>query len=205
VKSLAGYNPATKDKDRADAAKLLLAAGFPNGKGLDFVLDFANTAPSAGANATRFQSQMQQVFPDMTMKVIEVDLPTLAREQAAGVCQMVSNVVTANPDAVPEITAQYRTIAPGGYGYGNYGNFSNKDLDALIKKAQAELDNNARARLLDQFQQQWIDDWRPLIALHANPVFELVQGDVGGYEKSAGTWHGYGDWTRIREWFYVTK
>ena len=205
VKSLAGYNPDTKVKDRADAAKLLLAAGFPNGEGLDFLLEFANTAPSAAANATRFQSQMQQVFADIKVHLAAVDLATLAMAQAAGTCQMVSNMTTANPDAVSEMNAQYHTIAPGGYGYGNYGGFSNMDLDTLIQKAQAELDKNTRAQLLDQFQQRWVDDWRPLIVLHANPVVELAQGDIGGYEKSAGTWHGYGDWARIREWYYATK
>ena len=118
---------------------------------------------------------------------------------------MVSYVISASSDAVPEMNAQYHTVAPGGSGYGNYGGFSNRGLDTLLEKAQAELNHNTRAQLLDQFQQRWVDEWRPLIVLHANPAVALIQGDIGGYEKSAGTWHAYGDWTRIREWYYVTK
>ncbi|MEI6665445.1 MAG: ABC transporter substrate-binding protein [Chloroflexota bacterium] len=205
VKSLAGYNPDTKANDRADAAKLLEAAGFPQGKGIDFLLEFADIAPSAAANATRFQTQMQQVFTDIKVRVASVDLATLAMEQTAGRCQMVSYMISANSDAVPEMNAQYHTVAPGGSGYGNYGGFSNRGLDTLIEKAQAELNHNTRAQLLDQFQQRWVDEWRPLIVLHANPAVALIQGDICGYEKSAGTWHGYGDWTRIREWYYAAK
>src|SRR5206468_1229172 len=36
VRSLPGYNPDTKTQDRADGAKLLAAAGFPGGKGIEF-------------------------------------------------------------------------------------------------------------------------------------------------------------------------
>src|SRR4029079_12995991 len=36
VRSLPGYNPDTKVQDRAEGAKLLAAAGFPSGKGIEF-------------------------------------------------------------------------------------------------------------------------------------------------------------------------
>ena len=62
VKALPGYNPDTKAADRAEAAKLLEAAGFPNGKGLDFEIivvddgsddDTKDRAAGAGARVVR--------------------------------------------------------------------------------------------------------------------------------------------------------
>src|SRR5262249_50703631 len=40
VRSLPGFNPATKTQDRQTAAQLLTAAGYPNGKGIEFDIMF---------------------------------------------------------------------------------------------------------------------------------------------------------------------
>ena len=53
-------------------------------------------------------------------------------------------------------------------------------------------------KLFDDFQQKWITDWRPMIVCHANAVKTMVQGNVGGYEKSAGIWFGYRSNQEIR-------
>ena len=52
--------------------------------------------------------------------------------------------------------------------------------------------------LFDDFQQKWITDWRPMIVCYANAVKTMVQGNVGGYEKSAGPWFGYRSNQEIR-------
>ena len=111
----------------------------------------------------------------------------------AGTFQTVAYVITAVPDPVLELISQYRTG-----GSRNYGKFSNPELDAILGKTAGELNADARTKLFDEFQQKWITDWRPMIVCHANAVKTMVQGNVAGYDKSAGVWFGYRSTQEIR-------
>lgn len=202
VKTLPGYNPDTKAQDRAEAAKLLAAAGYPNGKGIDFDIIFTYSPGSAVTdNPTRFQAQMQTVFPDM--KIVLSGLPpgaAFATRQDSGDFKMLSYGITAAPDAVLEMISNYRTG-----GSRNYGRFSNPDCDALLDKAIGELNSDKRTQLLDEFQQKFISDWLPNFVLNAYPARNMLAGNIGGYDKSAGTWYGYSSHTKIARWFYLDK
>mgnify|MGYP003337116061 FL=1 len=80
IKTLPGYNPATKAKDREDANKLMAAAGHPNGQGVDFeIITPTGTGVFAAHNddALRFQSQMQKAFPQM--KPVMKPIPEIGR------------------------------------------------------------------------------------------------------------------------------
>ena len=197
VRTLAGYNPDTKQQDRAEAAKMLTAAGFPGGKGLEWDLMFPG---STNENAERFQAQMKVAHPDMKVALRPFDQPTYATKQAASEFQGLSYTITCVPEPVLEMISQYRTG-----GSRNYGKFSEPALDALLDKAVGELNRDARTRLLEEFQQKWVDDWRPLIVFHANAARHMVQGNIGGYDKTAGTWYGYSFLTKIARWHYVDK
>ncbi len=69
VKAQAGYNPDTKEKNRAEANKMLTAAGYPNGKGLDFEIIYQQPSENNRENATRFQSQISTTFADIKFKL----------------------------------------------------------------------------------------------------------------------------------------
>ena len=201
VKALPGYNPDTKAADRAEAAKLLTAAGYPNGKGLDWDIIFTASTGSSVANddSTRFIAQMQSQFPDI--KIVIKPLPdsaTFATQQAAGKFKMVAYTITAAPDAVVEMTSQYYTG-----GSRNYGQFTDKSLDTLLDKAQVELNKDARTKLMDDFQGKFETDWMPMYVLRANPARHFIPGNVGGYDTVAGTWYGYSYYTKASRWFYV--
>jgi peptide/nickel transport system substrate-binding protein len=200
IGKLPGMNPDTKAADIAEAGKLLTAAGFPNGKGINFEILCSGTTTHV-ENATRFQGQMQSVFPEMkiTFKP-SADSPSFAVPQAEGRFQMIAYVITAAPDAVIDMSSQYRTG-----GSRNYGHFSEPKLDAVLDKAAVELNQPARAKLLDEFQQKFYDEWMPMFVLCANPVKNLLQGDIGGYDTTAGTWFGYSATTKLGRWFYVDK
>ncbi|MEI6665014.1 MAG: ABC transporter substrate-binding protein [Chloroflexota bacterium] len=202
VKSLAGYNPDTKAADRAEAQKLLTAAGFPNGKGIDFQIIFQNTSGTAyPENCQRFQAQMQQVFPEMKIGLKPyADNASFSVPQAKGDFQMVSYVITAAPDSVIEMQSQYYTG-----GSRNYGHFSDKNLDALIDKAQVELKMDARNALMEEFQTKFTTEWVPMYVLGAQPARVMMQGNVAGYDTTAGTWYGYSASTKACRWFYVDK
>jgi len=202
VKTLPGYNPDTKAADRAEAQKLLAAAGYPNGKGIDFQIIFQNTSGAAyPENSQRFQAQMSQVFPEMKVSLKPyADNASFSVPQAKGDFQMVSYVITAAPDAVIDMQSQYYTG-----GSRNYGHFSDKGLDALIDKAQAELKTDARTALLEEFQTKFVNDWVPMYVLGAQPARVMVQGNVAGFDTTAGTWYGYSATTKACRWFYVDK
>ena len=103
VKSLAGFNPATKDRDRAEANKLLEAAGRPAGDGVAFEILFPSQYTLTDAlqsNAIRFQGQAQQVFPKMKINVKPSgDTAAFDRAQAGRTFQVVSY----NTSALPEL------------------------------------------------------------------------------------------------------
>lgn len=202
IRSQPGYNPDTKAKDRADAQKLMTAAGFPNGKGIDFEILFWElpAAPYFRENATRFQAQMTSTFPEMKVRLKPSDAGAYATAQAAGNFQMVSYVITSTPDPVLELTSQYRSD-----GSRNYGKYNNPELDALVDKSLAELKKDARAQLLDQFQSKFLTDWNPNFVVYANAARNIVQGNIGGFDKSAGTWFGYSTTTKVARWYYVNK
>lgn len=202
VKKLPGFNPETKAADRAEASKMLSAAGFPNGKGLDIQVDFIDTgAPLLRENSTRFQGQMATVFPEM--KVVLKPYPdsgSFAVPQAKGEFKTVMYVITAANDAVIDMTSQYYTN-----GSRNYGHFSDKGLDTLLDKAQVELNVDNRIKLMDEFQTRFMNEWMPMYVLCAQPRRPMLPPNIGGYDTSAGTWYGYGSLTKVGRWFYVDK
>jgi ABC-type transport system substrate-binding protein len=200
VRKLPGYNPDTKTADRAEAKKLMEAAGYPNGQGIDMQMLFATVAGEPNAVAVIWQQQMMEVFPDLKMPFKAVDSGTFSRLQSQGDFNILSYTITAVPDPVLEMISQYRSD-----GSRNYGKFVNPDLDALVDKALLELNPKARTELLDQFQTKFENDWRPMYVMHANAARYVVQSNIGGYDKTAGTWFGYSWYTKIGRWFYVGK
>jgi ABC-type transport system substrate-binding protein len=198
VKSLPGYNPDTKAADIGEGQKLLAAAGYPNGKGLDYDIIFSG---STSDHALRWQNYMQSAFPEGKVELKPLGGgATFSNRQSEGDFKMLAYVITATPDAVLEMTGQYKTG-----GSRNYGRFSNPDLDRILDKAIVELDRDARTKLLDEFQDKWMTDWRPIYVMHANAVKRMVQGDIGGYHEIVGTWFGYSANTKVCRLFYVDK
>jgi ABC-type transport system substrate-binding protein len=202
VRSLPGFNPETKAQDRAEANRLLSAAGFPNGRGIEFEMMYAGGLVGyLQENAERFQAQMPIAFPEMKVTLKPTaDFATFATEQSAGRFKAVSYTITAAPDAVIDMASQYRTGASR-----NYGQFSDPGLDTLIDKATAELNQEARTKMLDEFQQRFVNEWMANWVLCAIPGRHMVQGSVGGFDKIAGTWYGYSSQTKVCRLFYVDK
>ena len=201
VRSQSGYNPDTKAKDIAEGAKMLAAAGYPNGKGIDFELIFQNPSDNNRENATRFQAQITTAFPDIKFRLKPYpDSATFSVPQAEGKFQMLSYTITCAPDAVLEFTSQYHSK-----GSRNYGHFNEPALDTLMDKAIVELNKDARTKLLDEAQQKFMDEWMPMYVLYAQPVKNMVQGNIGGYDTTAGITFGYGGLTKVDRWWYVDK
>ena len=198
VKGLPGYNPDTKTADLAEGQKLMAAAGYPNGKGIDYDIIFSG---STSDHALRWQNYMVNAYADM--KVVQKPLgssATFSNRQAEGDFKMLAYVITASPDAVTEMIGQYGTG-----GSRNYGRFSDADSDRILDKAIVELNRDARTKLLEEYQQKWFTDWRPIFVMHSNAVKTMVQGNVGGFDTIAGLWYGYSANTKVCRLYYVDK
>jgi ABC-type transport system substrate-binding protein len=200
VQTLAGYNPATKAADRTEAQKLVAAAGYPNGKGMDFGVLFNRTSAYVVSHTTRLQEQFKAVFPEMKMEQASVDSAAFAVPLAEGKFELVGYTNTVVPDAVLEMTSQYHSKGSRNYGRGNF-----PDLDAMVDKAIVELNKDARTKLMDEFQQKFQDDWMLSYILSARPVRRMIAGNIGGYDKTAGFWNQYSSNAQVGRWFYVDK
>ncbi len=183
VKTLPGFNPTTKDKDVAEANKLMAAAGFDKGAGIS--IDLLNKVKADDReNSVRFQGQMQKVFPAMKMALKQdPDSATFDKHQNGNDFQMISNDSTMFPDAALEAYAHFHSK-----GSRNYGGFSDKDLDSTVEKAIAELDFEKRKAILDTFQQKYLDAWMPNLILYAVPSKYFIQPNIGGFDAIVGPW-----------------
>ncbi|MQC17268.1 MAG: ABC transporter substrate-binding protein [Chloroflexi bacterium] len=196
IQQLPGYNLATKEADRAEAARLLEAAGYTNGAGISFSISAASIAQSLIDPALRIQAQLTDLFTDMSIEIRQFsDFAQYSSHQSNSEFDSVSYVITANPDAVLDATAQHHSG-----GSRNYGNFSNADADALIERAQVELDPAARTELLDEFQQRFVDEWQALIVHAVWPYRAMLRPDFGGWGATQGTWLGYHDGRDFAQW-----
>ena len=180
---------------------MLAAAGFPGGAGIEFEMLYPDLAAASylEENALRFQSQMTETFPDMVIPLRGIaDFTAYSQAQSGGNFGGVSYVITATPDAVIEAISQFRTE-----GSRNYGDFSEPVLDDILDRAIGELGIDARTDLLDEFQRRFVEEWQPLQVFFARPFRTMMQGDIGGYEQTAGTWYGYASLTKAHRWYYV--
>lgn len=199
VAQLPGYNKDTKDQDRKDALAMLEAAGFPNGDGIAFEILYVEQIPDTEENAIRFIEQMKEVVPGMAITAKGFpDLASYSKPQSEGDFQAVSYIITAVPDSVLEAITQFHST-----GSRNYGKFNEPELDAILNKAQTELDNTARAVLMEDFQTRFMEEWQPLIVFYARPARTMLQGNIGGFDKTAGSWFGYGGLTEAHRWYQV--
>ncbi|RLT35194.1 MAG: ABC transporter substrate-binding protein [Chloroflexi bacterium] len=200
VKTLPGYNPSTKTADRAEAQKMMAAAGFPNGKGITIGVLFNRTSDYAVSHVTFLQGQMANVFPEMKIEQRGVDSAGFTAPLAEGKFDLVDYTNTVVPDAVLEMTSQYHSQGSRNYGHGNF-----PAIDTLVEKALGELNRDARTKLLEEFQQRFHDEWMLSFVLNARPARRIVAGNVGGYDKVAGFWNQYSSNAQVGRWYYVEK
>jgi ABC-type transport system substrate-binding protein len=198
VKAMPGYNPDTKAADIAEGQKLMTAAGYPNGKGIEYEIIHGGATNDL---ALRWNAYMAEAFPEM--KAVPKPLgggATFANRQAEGDFRMLAYSITLVPDAVLELISQYRTG-----GSRNYGHFTNPDSDRILDRAIGELNFDARKQLLDDYQQKWYSEWRPMFVAHTDVRKFMLQGNIGGYDTTWGPWFGYGTSTKVCRWYYVEK
>ena len=133
VAQLPGYNPATKDADRKEAAALLKAAGYPDGEGLAIEILNQNSSSAQFDTAIYFQADLKQVAPKLKLDIRPAPDPaSFQRSIAAREYQMMGYVIYEALDT-RLVAENWKTK-----GSRNYGNYSNPHLDQLVDKSFAQ-------------------------------------------------------------------
>jgi peptide/nickel transport system substrate-binding protein len=159
--------------DVAGAQKLLEDAGYAKGAdgvyakgGKKISLRISTTAGNAlrETQGELFQAQMKEVGIDI--KIANLDSQKLFGEALPQGNFDIANFAWVNtPFAVASNRDVYRTG-----GGGNYGNYSNKQVDDLFQQAQSETDEAKSAELTNQIDQVLTDDMAT-IPLYQKPTF----------------------------------
>jgi len=182
VKKLAGWNPSTKEKDRAEASKLLAAAGYADGDKLQFEMMFRPGGPYQ-ENAVRFQAQMVKQFPKLKTTIVGPATNIFDKRQIDGDFEAISYTSTQAPDIVLEASAHWHSK-----GSRNYGKMPDLGQDAVLDKALSELKADTRQDIMNMFQEKWVADWLPHVQFNIAPVVNFVQPNIGGFDKVMGPW-----------------
>ena len=183
ILKMPGYNPDTKEQDRKDAVDLLTAAGFPDGD-----INFGVLHYSFGyfsANSIRIQADLLKVWPNMGMELdIAPDTPSFAKRQAQGNFDTISYTIHGLPDMALETISNYGS-QEGLSGGRNYGQFTDAKADELMASAVRELDSEARAVILRQFEDRMLE-LMPTVGIGSDWNVRTFRPEIGGTEQWGG-------------------
>ena len=159
-----------------DRAKALLQQAGPPPANVEFIVNKGNVLREDFLTYT--QAQLQKLGWSINAQAIEfatlIDRRTKKDFQVEGV-DFVG--VTVDPG---ELYDQFGTG-----GSGNYNNYSNPQLDDLLKKAKQELDIEKQKALYKQIQATIVDDL-PFYFAWYRPFLHAVKKKFTGYVDSAG-------------------
>jgi peptide/nickel transport system substrate-binding protein len=159
------YNP---DKSR----KLMVEAGFPNGKGLGEIT--LSTTASYLDLCKYIQNQLGEI--GIKLK-IDVNPPATLREMIAKskVPFFRGSWIADYPDAENYLSLfTTSNFCPAGP---NYTHFSNKEFDILYNKAQNEINDSLRYRYYSQMDQIIINE-APVVILYYDQVLRFAQKNI---------------------------
>ncbi len=132
IAQLPGYNPATRDRDIKSAMAMLAAAGHADGDGLAMVVTISgpNSSGTGFDTGVRFQAALKQYAPKMKFDIrVTPDASSFQRAIAVRDYDMIVYSIFDSVDvrlAVSSWTTGHSR---------NYANYSNPQLDSLVKKS----------------------------------------------------------------------
>lgn len=200
IGQLAGYNPATKDADRKEAASLLKAAGFPDGDGLAVTV-FYQSSSGAGFDLTvRFQADIKQLAPKAKFDIQPTpDSASFQRALAARDYQVMGYTIYEALDT--RLAAiNYKTKESR-----NYSNYSNPQVDDLVTKSFGQPLTEALKTIHD-IEQMLLDE-SPVVMQTGNYESIGARNRIDGVKAHIGPGSGgsYNDPSLLRKWVWVTQ
>ena len=185
--SVWAYDPDVRmpDYDLDRARELLDEAGYSDGFSLEFYTNSGN--PFRADQLTYVQEQLTEINIDVEIRTSEWavfiddvrggDFEVHAQASWAG---------TPDPD---NIRVHYRTGEEQ-----NYSEYSNPEMDDLLDRAAAEVDQDVRRELYLQVQEILAEDL-PFLPGFWRPAFVLVNDRVVNYQPSlTSAYHNMRDW-----------
>lgn len=198
---LPGYNPATKQQDIAEAAKLMDAAGYKDGVGLSFKNNISG--PPSGIsyeNAVRLKDQWSKIWPKMEMTIVPVaDFGAFTALLTNKEYEARTYHHTMVPDAALDARLYYHSK-----GSRNYQLFESPAADAALDKMLEATTLEARKQAIRQFQLDYIETGGPLLQLYVARDNFALQSNWAGFDFVAGTW-GYSTYGVGPRWYWQTE
>ena len=175
------------EADRAEAKKLLTAAGYPNGLALDIP-----TSTSGTIYVMIAETSVPQLEPlGIKLKIVGQEWGVLKENEYSGNYQIAATNYYSGPE--PDLHLQLYHHTTGGR---NYSKLSDPELDNLIDKQRGEFDREKRKQLIYEIQ-------RKQIGLAA-PAWTVAPGGlsaVAPYVRGAGLGKISEAYSREHIWF----
>jgi peptide/nickel transport system substrate-binding protein len=135
------------EQDRAEAKKLLTAAGYANGLDLDVV-----TSTSGTIYVMIAETSAPQLEPlGIRLKIVGQEWGVLKENEYSGNYQIAATNYYSGPE--PDLHLQLYHHTTGGR---NYSKLSDPELDNLIDQQRRELDRQKRTQLIQEIQRKQI-------------------------------------------------
>jgi peptide/nickel transport system substrate-binding protein len=198
VSKMPGFNPATKQKDLADAVKLMEAAGHKDGTGLKW--DQVNNGNQVTDNNVRVRDMLVKIWPKL-----EIKLKSIA--DYASATNVLNNkefeARTWNHTSVPDAAIDARTYhhTTGGR---NYQGYSTPWADELLDKLMLAQTAQERKQLVRDLSTRYLKEGPALIMLRVPAENSALHSNVGGYDLISGTW-AYPGYQSARRWLWQTE
>lgn len=157
------------DLDKARA--LLAEAGYPDG--FDTTLLITSTSAFQVRSAEVEQQQLAKIGINVKLDPVESTIGTARMNEDDFDMYQSGFSLTTDPDE--RFTSSF--IDGGGL---NYGNWVDKEYEALIVKARGELDRDAREKLYQQ-SEKILAERGPVAMTYIDANFDVVMKDVRGY------------------------
>ena len=198
VKTLPGYNPATKAQDTAEAQKLMEAAGFPQGAGMKFKQ--INSSAASLDSSVRLQENWKKAFPRMEVAVSSIsDYAQATNALNTRTFDIRSWNHTSVPDAAIDAVTYYHT--KGGR---NYQSYSKPWADELLDKLLLAVTLEERRSLVQTFEKRYLTEGPPLIPIR-HPADNLaLQPHIAGTDMVIGPW-AYNSYGVSPRWMWFTE
>jgi peptide/nickel transport system substrate-binding protein len=179
-----GYDPSIKlgAPDPAKAKALLAEAGYP--KGFRLMLHCSNDRYPNDARVCEAVGQMFTqigVKTDVQTMPFSVFVPKAqgsATEEPAYSAWMIGIGAVTGDSLQPMVATLNSFDAKAGTGANNFGRYSNKDFDALIRKANESLNPAEREQLQRQAAEVAMSDFAVLPIQHLKAVWAFKKGLV---------------------------
>jgi len=198
IAKMPGYNPATKAADTANAAKLMEAAGFPQGQGIKFKQ--INSAASSLDSSVRLKDNWAKAFPKMQVDVsTNSDYAQFTNALNSRTFEARSYNHTSVPDAAIDAYTYYHT--KGGR---NYQSYSKPWADAAMEKLLLATTLEERKSIVQAFEKQYIAEGPPLLQIR-HPADNLaIASHVAGVDMAVGPW-SYNSYGVSPRWTWFTE